>query len=237
MDLEDVQTVVEVLAKRLPRDARRQVAIGGGDDAHVGFERAGAAHALELPLPRGRAGISPARAGSSRRSRRGRACHSSACSIRPILVAIAPVNAPFSCPNSSDSRSCSGSAAQLIATNGLPARGEPWWMRLEITSLPVPDSPVINTVVSEAATRPTVIIASFHDGETPMMRPCRATRARGRASRRSPRVVPRARATPPRSALPRPASGATASERRDRQRGEQPPRRRGHSATAHGEGS
>ena len=62
--------------------------------------------------------------------------------MRPILVAIAPVKAPFSWPKSSDSRSCSGSAAQLIATNGLPERGEPWWTSREMTSLPVPDSPV-----------------------------------------------------------------------------------------------
>ena len=38
---------------------------------------------------------------------------------RPSFLASAPVNAPFSWPNSSLSSSASGSAAQLIATNGL----------------------------------------------------------------------------------------------------------------------
>ncbi len=74
-----------------------------------------------------------------------------ACSKRPTLVATAPVKAPFSWPNSSDSSSCSGSAAQLTATKGLPARGEPWCRRCATTSLPVPDSPVISTVVSAEA--------------------------------------------------------------------------------------
>ena len=47
----------------------------------------------------------------------------SATSSLPFLVAIAPVKAPFSCPNNSLSSSASGMAAQLMATNGLPARG------------------------------------------------------------------------------------------------------------------
>ena len=38
----------------------------------------------------------------------------------PGVCFTAPVNAPFSKPNSSDSSSVSGIAAQLIATNGLP---------------------------------------------------------------------------------------------------------------------
>src|SRR3990170_2783436 len=42
----------------------------------------------------------------------------SASSKRPLLRPVAPVNAPFSCPNSSDSISSSGIAAQFTATNG-----------------------------------------------------------------------------------------------------------------------
>jgi hypothetical protein len=48
----------------------------------------------------------------------------SASSNRPFLRAVAPVNAPFSYPNSSDSISVSGSAAQLTFTNGFLARSE-----------------------------------------------------------------------------------------------------------------
>src|SRR2546427_4266023 len=48
VDLEHVESVVEVLAKHLPRDARRQVAVGGGDDAYVGLEGSGAAESLEV---------------------------------------------------------------------------------------------------------------------------------------------------------------------------------------------
>jgi hypothetical protein len=45
----------------------------------------------------------------------------SASSNRPRLRAVAPVNAPRSCPNSSDSISSGGIAAQLTLTNGLSA--------------------------------------------------------------------------------------------------------------------
>src|SRR2546427_3854668 len=41
-----------------------------------------------------------------------------AASRRPGLSRTAPVNAPLRCPNISDSSRPSGSAAQLIATNG-----------------------------------------------------------------------------------------------------------------------
>ena len=47
----------------------------------------------------------------------------SACSNSPALSADAPVNAPRTWPNSSDSSRLSGIAAQLIATNGAAARG------------------------------------------------------------------------------------------------------------------
>ena len=58
--------------------------------------------------------------------------------MSPARAWVAPVKAPRSCPNSSDSISGSGSAAQLIARNGPAARGEASWMKRAITSLPVP---------------------------------------------------------------------------------------------------
>ena len=101
-DLEDAETVVEVLAKRLPRDRRRQIAVGCRDDADVGAQRARAAEALELALLQHaqelglhqRAHLADLVEERARRRRPARS--------RPGLVAIAPVNAPFSWPNSSD---------------------------------------------------------------------------------------------------------------------------------------
>ena len=65
----------------------------------------------------------------------------------------APVNAPFWCPNSIASSMLSGSAAQLIATNGPFLRGELLWIARASTSLPVPVGPLMSTVISASATR------------------------------------------------------------------------------------
>ena len=66
----------------------------------------------------------------------------------------APVNAPRSWPNSSDSSRSFGIAAVLIATNGPAARGL-WRCSARATSsLPVPDSPVMSTVAVDCDRRP-----------------------------------------------------------------------------------
>ena len=75
-----------------------------------------------------------------------------ASSNLPMRRATAPVNAPFSWPNSSDSSRFSGIAAQLTEMNGPLARRERAWMWRASTSLPVPHSPVISTEASDAAT-------------------------------------------------------------------------------------
>ena len=75
-----------------------------------------------------------------------------ACSSRPCRLPTAPVNAPRTWPNSSASSSDSGMAPQLSATNRSRRRGLLWWMALATSSLPVPVSPVISTVLLEAAT-------------------------------------------------------------------------------------
>ena len=79
----------------------------------------------------------------------------SACSSRPILVLCAPVKAPRSWPNSSDSRSSVDSAAQLTATNARSRLLPSVWMARATSSLPVPDSPVTSTVASASAARST----------------------------------------------------------------------------------
>ena len=65
----------------------------------------------------------------------------------------APVNAPRSWPNSSDSRISAGIAAQLIGRNLPEIRGEFSCRALATSSLPVPDSPTINTLERAGATR------------------------------------------------------------------------------------
>ena len=76
-----------------------------------------------------------------------------ASSTRPGLRDAAPVNAPFSYPNSSLSSSVSGSAAQWSFTSG-PARRGLWsWMARAASSFPVPLSPRTSTVAVPAAAR------------------------------------------------------------------------------------
>src|SRR3954471_23573855 len=72
----------------------------------------------------------------------------SASSKRPGRSLIAPVNAPRSWPKSSDSMSVSENSAQLTAMNGWCLRRLDWCTSVAVTSLPVPLSPVISTVLS-----------------------------------------------------------------------------------------
>ena len=77
---------------------------------------------------------------------------SCADSSRPAREATAPVKAPRTWPNSSDSSRVSGTALQLRATKRWPRRGLLWWIALAASSLPVPVSPVTRTVLGLAAT-------------------------------------------------------------------------------------
>ena len=77
----------------------------------------------------------------------------SACSKHPGRCAVAPENAPRSCPNISVSMSVSGTEAQLIAMNGAFLRGPLKCRALATSSLPVPLSPVTSTLTSLSTTR------------------------------------------------------------------------------------
>ncbi len=77
----------------------------------------------------------------------------SACSNFPACFAAAPVNAPFSWPNSSDSINSAGTAAQFSVTNAFSRRGDFSWIARATNSFPVPVSPRMQTRVSLAATR------------------------------------------------------------------------------------
>ena len=91
----------------------------------------------------------------------------SASSNRPVCRAIAPVNAPFSWPNSSLSTSPAGRAAQLILISGLSRRWLAEWIARAISSLPVPVSPWIKTVASVGATRRTLSSTAVRAGLRP----------------------------------------------------------------------
>ena len=59
-------------------------------------------------------------------------------------------------------------AAHETATKGLPRRAECSWMERATTSLPVPDSPVISTVVSKPATCSIILRTRRTAGEAPV---------------------------------------------------------------------
>ena len=65
----------------------------------------------------------------------------SAISNLPRFAAVAPVNAPRTCPNNSDSINSSGTAEQFNSTNGAAARKERACIARATNSFPVPDSP------------------------------------------------------------------------------------------------
>ncbi len=91
----------------------------------------------------------------------------SACSNRPRRRACAPVNAPFSWPNSSLASTPSANAPQLSATNGPPARGLASCTARAASSLPVPVSPSMSTGTSVRATRCRRRTSSFIAGLSP----------------------------------------------------------------------
>ena len=76
----------------------------------------------------------------------------SASSKSPRLFSLAPVNAPFLCPNNSLSSKCSPRLPQKIGINALSLRDE-WLCKARATSsLPVPLSPSIKTEAEVSAT-------------------------------------------------------------------------------------
>ena len=77
-----------------------------------------------------------------------------ACSKRPRWRPCAPVNAPRSWPNSSDSSSSGGTAGVLTAMKGPCEHGLCSCSARATSSFPVPDSPVMSTVTVERESRP-----------------------------------------------------------------------------------
>ncbi len=75
-----------------------------------------------------------------------------AASKIPRLSLVAPVNEPFTCPNSSDSSSVTVSAPQSTAKKRSCFLGLRLWIARATSSLPVPVSPMISTVLDVVAT-------------------------------------------------------------------------------------
>jgi hypothetical protein len=122
-----------------------------------------------------------------------------------LRAARASVKAPRAWPNSSLSINDSGTAAQLSATKGRSARLLSRCSARAATSLPVPLSPVINTVVSVGAMRAMSSFTCVMAGLSPMISStearcaCTAERRRLTSSRKL------------RCCTARPSTSATAS--------------------------
>jgi hypothetical protein len=162
-----VDPVVEVLAKGALVDRALEVAVGRRDEADVEPDLALAADRPDLALLEG--------AQELRLERE-----------RQLADLVAPVNAPFTCPNSSLSSSASGIAAQFTVTSLAARRRLRSWIARATSSLPVPLSPVISTEASVSATRSTRSNTSRIAALSPISAPPRptATRARSRATSR-----------------------------------------------------
>ena len=146
-DRDDVQAVVEVLAELAFLDHLAQVGVGGRDDARVELDRARLADALDLPLLERAQQLGLQRQATSGATSSMNSVPRCASSKRPTRAETAPVKAPLVWPNSSASASGSGMAAALKATKRCSARGLLWWIVRAISSLPVPVSPWISTVL------------------------------------------------------------------------------------------
>ncbi len=116
----------------------------------------------------------------------------SACSNRPRRSSVAPVKAPFSWPNSSDSSRSAVNAEVLSAMNALAARGLCRCSARATSSLPVPDSPMISTVMLDRDRRPMARNTSCMAGAWPSISGIRrdsaavvSARCPGEAARRT----------------------------------------------------
>jgi len=147
------QAIEEVFAEVSGRDLLGQRPVGGGHNSHVDLQRLDRSEAHRPRLLESCAAALPAPAREARRARRGRACRRRRPRNSPSLGCFASVNAPFSCPKSSDSTSSAGIAPQLTAMNGRSRRGLARWIARASISLPVPDSPSTSTGTLRTATR------------------------------------------------------------------------------------
>ena len=149
---EDVQPVVEVLAEAAL--ARRRARGRGWSRRPRGRRPCACASCRRARTrpPAGRGAASPAARAAARRSRRGRSCRRRPARSGPRAAAVAPVNAPRSCPKNSLSISVAGIAAQLTLISGRSRRALALVDRPREQLLARAVSPRISTVASVGAT-------------------------------------------------------------------------------------
>ncbi len=94
------------------------------------------------------------------------------------------MNAPRACPKSSDSTSPGGMAPQFTGTKGMAARGESSWSARATSSLPVPLSPEMSTVVETGASFRICLWSCCTASELPTIRSSGPRSAPERRSRR-----------------------------------------------------
>jgi hypothetical protein len=147
------------------------------------------------------------------RSRRGTACRVGRLEPADALAGLAPVKAPLTWPNSSDSNRLSAVAPRSTETIGLSPRRDRRWISRATISLPVPFSPRIRTLASVGAARSisgaTASLGLPSSGVSPA---CASSIARPRSAGR--RAC--SRAAPPRCAPSRPAARCSTAWRRSR---------------------
>ena len=151
-DREHVQPIEQILAEAALAHQLDEVAVGGGNDAHVNLDGLASADRIDLAMLDG-----------AQELRLGRVrqfadfVEKEGAAIRfdefPCMFSVAPVKAPFSCPKSRDSTRFSGMAPQLTVTKVLPRRSLAPWIARATSSLPTPDSPSISTGMVDFAVR------------------------------------------------------------------------------------
>src|SRR6185312_208774 len=159
-ELDGVDPIVEVLAESPFRDLLAQISVGRGHDPDVDRDRPVASERLDRPFLQ--------HAQELDLSGLGQLGHFVEEQRPAVGRLIAPVKAPRSWPNSSASRSVSGNAAQLTATNALASRALPSCSARATSSFPVPLSPRMTTEASLGATAVRRLISRWISGEWPM---------------------------------------------------------------------
>ena len=145
---------VEILAEAAALDLALEVAVGGGDDAHVDVDARRSPPTRSQPrAPRARAGAWPAASSGSSPISSRKSVPPSASSKQPGAARSAPVKAPSRGRRARSRAASRGSRAQLMRTKGPAARALARWISAATTSLPVPVSPVMSTVTSLRAAR------------------------------------------------------------------------------------
>ena len=148
----DVETIEEVLQEPAVLHQPLDVAVGRGDHAHVHLLAALRAQGLELALLQDaqELGLQGRAHGPDLVQEDGAAVGEGELAL---LVGGGPVKAPRTWPNSSDSSRVSGMAAQFTLMSGMSRCALRSWMARASSSLPVPVSPMMSTVLLVSATR------------------------------------------------------------------------------------